>query len=223
MTLIALLCTIVLCALLGGLLLRERRLGARHDPGPLTRRILFPFIGRALSQPALDATLRLARAEEATLVPAVLARVPMDLPLTAPLPKYCRQVMPLLEAVEHRAFRQGVAVDSRIQRGRSYRHALRELLDHERFDRVVVAADTVGTDGFCADDIGWLLKNVPSEILVVRPAHDRLISAPAIDEIRPATGTGRVLRRTTATRWSRRDRRRPHPRAHRPARRAKRE
>ena len=146
---------------------------------PPARRILFPFIGRALSQPALDATLRLARAEDATLVPAYLARVPMHLPLAAPLPRQCVEAMPLLEAIERRATHEGVAVDARIERGRTYRHALRELLASEHQDRIVIAADTTGTDGFDAADIAWLLHHVPGEILVLRPAHDRLIRAPA--------------------------------------------
>lgn len=101
---------------------------ARRRPlTPPAKRILFPFIGQALSQPVLDATLRLARAEDATLVPAYLARVPMHLPLGAPLPRQCVEAMPLLEAIEHRALHEGAAVDARIERGRTYRHALREL------------------------------------------------------------------------------------------------
>jgi hypothetical protein len=49
---------------------------------------------------------------------------------------------------------------------------LRELLAHERFDRIVVAADTEGVDGFDAADIAWLLEHADGEILVLRPAHD---------------------------------------------------
>jgi hypothetical protein len=83
--------------------------------------------------------------------------------------------MPLLEAIEHRATHEGVAVDARIERGRTYRHALRELLIHEHQDRIVIAADTAGADGFDAADIAWLLEHAPGEILVLRPGHDRLI------------------------------------------------
>ena len=127
----------------------------------------------------LDATLRIARAEQATLVPAYLARVPMHLPLAAPLPRECVEAMSLLEAIEHRATRAGVAVDARIERGRTYRHALRELLAHEHQDRIVVAADTSGSDGFDATDVAWLLEHAPGEILVLRPSHDRLLAAAA--------------------------------------------
>lgn len=167
----------VLCA---GLLAWRALDAARAHRRRLTSsatRILFPFIGRALSQPVLDATLRLARAEQATLVPAYLARVPLHLPLAAQLPRQCSEAMPLLEAIEHRALNEGVAVDARIERGRTYRHALRELLSHEQQARIVVAADTTGSDGFDAADVAWLLEHAPGEILVLRPANDRLIHA----------------------------------------------
>ena len=176
---------LVCCALLSWRAVDVAR-GRRRRLAPPAGRILFPFIGRALSQPVLDATLRLARAEDATLVPAYLARVPMHLPLAAPLPRQCVEAMPLLEAIERRATHEGVAVDARIERGRTYRHALRELLASEHRDRIVIAADTSGTDGFDAADIAWLLQHAPGEILVLRPAHDRLIraSASAPKEIR---------------------------------------
>ncbi len=102
--------------------------------------ILLPFTGQAISRRAVDAALRLARAENATLMPAYLAIVPMHLPLDSALPKEASRCMPLLEAIEQRAAAQGVPVDSRIERGRSYRHALLRLLDEETFDRVVVPA-----------------------------------------------------------------------------------
>ena len=79
--------------------------------------------------------------------------------------------MPVLEAVEHRALNNGVPVDSRIERGRSPRHALRELASHERFDRIVVAAGNGhGVAGLDADDIAWLLDELPGEIVVLRPS-----------------------------------------------------
>ena len=145
---------------------RRRRESVEARP----RRILFPFAGRGLSKPALDATLRLARSEDATLVPAFLTQVPMALPLAASLPRQCAEAMPLLEAIEHRAIENGVPVDSRIERGRTYRHALRELLAHEPYDRIVIAADTNAVDGFGAADVAWLLDHAQGEILVVRPA-----------------------------------------------------
>jgi len=137
-----------------------------------TRRILFPFLANALSPRALDAALRLAAAENATLVPVFLARVALDLPLDSALPRQCSMAVPLLEAIEQRATEAGVPVDSRIERGRNRRHALRRAIAEERFDRIVIAASPAGSDGFDADDVAWLLDNAPGEIVVLRPGTD---------------------------------------------------
>ena len=136
---------------------------------PRAKRILFPFVGDRISQRALDAALRLCRAEGATLVPVYIATVPMQLNIEAPVPDECSSAMPLLETIELRAARLDVPVDSRIETGRTPRHALRRLVEHEKFDRIVIPASE-SRDGFSADDIAWLLDNVPGEIVVLRPA-----------------------------------------------------
>ena len=61
-------------------------------------------------------------------------------------------------------------VDARIERGRSYRHALRRLLEHERFDRVVVSATATGASASPADLV-WLLEQGPAEVLILRRAR----------------------------------------------------
>jgi nucleotide-binding universal stress UspA family protein len=149
----------------------RRELGGRDLlPGP--HRVLFPFIGQTLSKPALEAALRLARAEGATLVPVYLAQVPLHLPLDTPLPRQSDRALTLLETVEQRAHRCGVPVDARIERGRDSRHALREMLDHERYDRIVLpAATNGGDDGFTPDQTAWLLNHAPGEIVVLRPGQ----------------------------------------------------
>jgi hypothetical protein len=151
-----------------------------HDPGGKRarvkatsgRRILFPFVSGALSQRALDAALRLAAAEGATLVPVFLARVSLDLPLESALPRQCSMAMPLLEAVEQRATEASIPVDSRIVRGRNRRHALRQAIADEKFDRIVIAASAQGSPGFDPDDVAWLLENAPGEIVVLRPSAE---------------------------------------------------
>jgi hypothetical protein len=149
---------------------RQRR--PSRIPVTGTRRILFPFVADALSPRALDAALRLASAEEAVLVPVFLATVGLHLPLDTPLPRQSGVALPLQEAIEHRATAFGIAVDARIERGRNYRHALRQTIDHERFDRIVIAAATHGGGaGFGPDDVAWLLDNAPGEIVVLRPAE----------------------------------------------------
>jgi nucleotide-binding universal stress UspA family protein len=150
--------------LLAGPRLRRRRLRARSPA-----RVLFPFLGTSLSRSTLDAALRLAQADSATLVPAYIATVPMNLSLEAPTPRECETAMPLLDAIERRATRLEVPVDSRIERGRSPRHALTQVMANERFDRIVVPAQTSSSDGFEPDDIAWLLEHAPGEVVVLRP------------------------------------------------------
>jgi hypothetical protein len=153
-----------------------------------TRRILFPFVAQALSPRGLDAALRLARAEDATLVPVFLARVPLHLPLDAPLPRQSQIALPLQEAIEQRAAMFGIAIDARVERGRTYRHALRQTIANERFDRIVIAAAAQGSAGFDPGDVAWLLDNAPGEIVVLRPARDEVVGP---DAFRPRGGRGR--------------------------------
>ena len=62
-------------------------------------------------------------------------------------------------------------------RGRTVRHALRELLADERYDRLVVAAGTAHTDGLSAADVAWLLEHAAGEVAVVRPADEAALAA----------------------------------------------
>jgi nucleotide-binding universal stress UspA family protein len=142
-------------------------------------RILLPFTNQAISRRAFEAAIRLAHAEGSTLIPAFLARVPRNLPLESPLPAACAVGMPLLEAIEQRATAEGVPVDARVSRGRTYHDALQRLLEEERFDRVIVSATDNPRQGLGNDDLSWLLRTVPAEVLILRPAPDdsRSISA----------------------------------------------
>ena len=88
----------------------------------------------------MNAALRLAHAEDATLAPAYLAAAPKRLQQDRAIPVEAAKAMPMLEVIEQRATAQGVSIDSRIERERSYRHALVRLLDRESFYRVVVPA-----------------------------------------------------------------------------------
>jgi hypothetical protein len=147
------------------------------------RRILLPFGGEAISRRSLEAAVRLAKAENAIIMPAFLARVPMNLPLETALPVQAARGMPLLEAIEQRVSSQGIAVDCRVGRGRSARDALRKLLQEEHFDRIIVSADEdPRAGGLSNDDLRWLLERIPAEILILRPAPQdtRRISADAL-------------------------------------------
>jgi hypothetical protein len=194
--------TVVLIVVIVALVLGLAGLGYAHlnyrtrrpsrVPVTGTRRILFPFVADALSARALDAALRLASAEDAVLVPVFLARVSLDLPLDAPLPRQSGVAIPLQEAIEQRAAKFGVAVDARIERGRTYRHALRLTIEHERFDRIVISATAPAGTGFGADDVAWLLDNAPGEIVVLRPSQIEQIGMPSRHG-RRRTRTSRTL------------------------------
>ena len=154
----------------------RQRAPARTSP-PAARRILFPFVASALSRRALDAALRLSRAEEATLVPVFLARVPLHLPLDAPLPRQSGVALSLQEAIEQRAAAFGVPVDARIERGRTNRHALRQTIATERFDRIVIAA--------AADAATASTPTTWPGCSPTRPARSSSCARATVDELEP--------------------------------------
>ena len=166
---VALIAALVLGVMLTALLIAHSSASSsRRTPLRLAerRRILFPFVAEALSADALDCALRLAAAEHATLVPTFLARVSLTLPLQAALPQQGTICFGLQETIEQRATSVGVPVDGRIERGRTHRHALRQAIAKERFDRIVIAAAHANGPGIAADDVRWLLDNAPGEIVV---------------------------------------------------------
>jgi hypothetical protein len=170
------------------LLERTRRRRALRS-GVRVRRIAFPFTGEGLSEPALAAALRLARVEGATLVPVYLALVPLRLAVDVPLRDESDLALGLLEAIEQRAARAQVPVDARIERGRTERHALRELLAHERFERMVVAAGSGdGDDGFAPEDVAWMLAHVHAELIALRPVRTSVQTNLQATRDGPATG-----------------------------------
>jgi nucleotide-binding universal stress UspA family protein len=158
----------------------RRQLPNQGGQSPPVQRILLPFTGSAISRRALDAAVRLARAENATLMPAYLAVVPRNLDIEAPIERVCGKVLPLLDAIEQRATRQGIRVESRIQRGRTYRDALSRVLDSESFDRVVVPASADGS-GIAGKDIVWLLTRAPTEVVIVRPDAEDHVTVSAAE------------------------------------------
>jgi nucleotide-binding universal stress UspA family protein len=187
MTAVLIVVVVVLAATLAAaVVVVYRQRGAARSGTPVAetdsrppRRILFPFVGSSLSGRALDAALRLARAEGATLMPVFLAQVPLTLPLDSSLPRQAAVCLPLQEAIEQRASAFGVPVDARVERGRTYRHALRRTIATERFERIVMAAASDGGPGFGPEDVAWLLASAPGEIVVLRPgAEDQLLPSP---------------------------------------------
>jgi hypothetical protein len=154
------------------------------------RRILVPFVGE-LDPTVLRAAIRIAKAEDAVLVPAYLLIVPLGLPEDSALRGEVGLAMPLLEAVEHAALKEGVSVDARIEKGRSLTHALQSLWEVESFDRVVAPAPTTGRIGFTPKDLIWILANAPAETVILRPAGpDGGVPESALWLMRPRVATG---------------------------------
>ena len=167
MTIALVAAVVALAAALLVMALRPRRSTvARHGAD----RILVPFTGGALDPTVLEAGIRIARAEQATLVPAYLIVVPLEQPQDAPMQQEVTTAMPLLEAVEHAALRAGVPVDARVESGRTPVHALQRLWEAEHFDRIVVPAPAGRRGGFTPKDLAWMLTHAPSETLILRPA-----------------------------------------------------
>jgi hypothetical protein len=147
----------------------RRRRGAPRAVLAGSRRVLVPFTGGALEPTVLAAAIRIARAEEATLVPAYLLVVPLELPPDAPVHQQVAVAMPLLEAVENASLRAGVPVDARVESGRSPIHALQRLWQVEHFDRIVAPAPAGRDPGFTPKDLTWMLVHAPSELVILRP------------------------------------------------------
>ena len=170
--------------------MRWRRAAA--EPARSPAKILFPFVGAELSDRALQATLRLAWAERATVVPAYLATVPLPLALETPVGRACDEAFSVFEAIEQRAARIGVPVDARIARGRNVRHALRQLMaevpaprgsssPHRRTAGMTASASTT-SPGCCAmraarssssGPTRWRASRLPRPSAIPCSQHDR--------------------------------------------------
>jgi hypothetical protein len=139
----------------------------RYVPG--SKRVLVPFTGGELDPLVLDAAIRVAQAEGATLVPAYLIVTPLEYRLDAPMQYQVAVAMPLLEAVEHAGLRASLAVDARVETGRTPTHALQRLWDVERFDRIVAPAPVGRGHGFTPKELQWILVHAPCETVILRP------------------------------------------------------
>jgi hypothetical protein len=135
-----------------------------------SHRVLVAFAGDDLDSVVLQAALRIARAEQATLVPAYLIVVPLTQSLDSPLVEPVGRALPILDAIESEARKSGVPVDSRMERERSLRDAIRRLWAVEHFDRIILPATPGAREGFDEHDLAWILTHAPTETLVLRPA-----------------------------------------------------
>ncbi len=195
MTALVLVLAVLVVVLAATLVYRSRppkQLRAPHD----ARRVLVPFTGGSLDPTVLSAAIRIARADDAVLVPAYLLLVPLEYSEDSPLSSEVAVAMPLLEAVETTALRCGVPVDARIEKGRTATHALSRLWEVEQFDRVIAAAPVQSNGGygggFSPKDLTWILEHAPSETLVLKPSPPDVMTA-GEGTTRPRTRWRRTL------------------------------
>ncbi len=172
--LIALSCVLTAIIIVGAVIWRRRPRRLPVRPG--ARRILVPFAG-LLDPTVLNAAIRIARAEDAVLVPAYLLVVPLQYAEDSPQRENVAHAMPVLEAVELAALRANVPVDARIEKGRTLTHALQRLWNVEHFDRIILPAPSNGHGGFTEKQLVWLLSHAPAETLVLKPAPAHAIAA----------------------------------------------
>jgi hypothetical protein len=131
-----------------------------------------PVTGGAISSRSIEAAVRLAEPETATIALALLVRVPRQLPIESRFPALGTQATPFFDAIQQHAAAQGLTVDARIARGRTYRDALNHILNQEPFDRIVVPVTDSPHTGLSAEDLTWLIQRGPAEITIVRPHSD---------------------------------------------------
>jgi hypothetical protein len=131
-----------------------------------------PFTAAGLDPVVLEAAIRIARADDAVLVPAYLLVLPRELAPEAAASAQVEVAMPVLEAVEIAALAADVPVDARIERGRTPTHALQRLWEAEPFDEILVPAPSGAHPGFTPKELAWMLEHAPAETIVLRPAPD---------------------------------------------------
>jgi hypothetical protein len=181
-------------AVAAGVALARRRRNRPRIERRTVGRILVPFTGGALDPTVLAAAIRIARAEDAKLVPAYLIVIPFERPENSPMQQQVTVAMPLLEAIEHAALRAHVPVDARIESGRTAIHALKRLWEVEQFDRIVVPAPVGRRPGFSPKDLAWMLTHAPSETLILRPDPGTFLGGSS-----HASAPARITRRSDAS------------------------
>lgn len=141
----------------------------RGRKNSVQRRILFPINGHTLSERSFRTALEIAQRQQAALVTIFLANVPQQLPIDTQLPRQSELALGLFEEAERLAAAANVCVDPRVERGRTFRHALTNAVDSEQAHQVVLVIDPESKSSHPSpEDIAWALKKLPAEILIFR-------------------------------------------------------
>ncbi|MHB0977027.1 MAG: universal stress protein [Candidatus Aquicultorales bacterium] len=162
-----------------GLVLRNLLRRGRKTPvviqpeGLRGGRILVPFTGDKIPEDALEVAANLARAREASLVLFYIAIVPVTLNIEAELTREVEKGFTALEESERLAVKSGVPTEIRLERERTLRRGIIDILERESFESVVVEMPKAGPGLKLErqiEDIGYLFQRVQEEVVIVRTA-----------------------------------------------------
>lgn len=151
-------------------------LGKARRPVPTTiapkgGRILLPFTGEKVPERALEVAADLARFRDATLVLFYVAIVPVTLNIEAELTREVERGFTALEEAERLARKAEVRTEIRLERERTARRGIIEMLKREPFDSVVIEMEPAGPGLKLErqiEDMTYLFQRIKEEIIIVR-------------------------------------------------------
>ncbi len=138
---------------------------------PVGGRILLPFSGEKVPERAIEVAADLARFRDATLVLFYVAIVPVTLNIEAELTREVERGFSALEEAERLAKRVDVRTEIRLERERTARRGIIEMLKREPFDSVVIEMEPAGPGLKLEkqiEDITYLFQRIEKEIIIVR-------------------------------------------------------
>ena len=129
-----------------------------------------PFTGGTLDRRFSTLAIRLAQAEDATLVPAYLLLVPLATQTPLILLAAAVAKLFLYDLVELNLMARAVAFIAvgllLLAGGIVYQR----LWDEEHFDRILTPAPNGRGGGFTSKDVTWILAHAPAETIVLKPS-----------------------------------------------------
>lgn len=141
-------------------------------------RILVPFFGDILPDQALEVAANLAKAREATVVLFYIAIVPVTLNIEAELTREVEKGFNALEKAEQTLKHANVATEIRLERERTARKGIIDILKREPFESLVLEMEEAGLGLKLErqiEDISYLFQRVKTEIIVVRSSRDVVV------------------------------------------------
>ncbi|MCL5292457.1 MAG: universal stress protein [Actinobacteria bacterium] len=142
-------------------------------------RILLPFSGESAPRQALEVAINLARARDAKLVLFYVAIVPVTLNIEAELTREVEKGFNALEKAEQIAKWSGVDTEIRLERERTARRGMIEMLKREPFDSMVIEMKGAGPGLKLErqiEDISYLFQRVKEEVVIVRSSRETAVA-----------------------------------------------